>query len=91
MPEMARSTILTDEELPETREVRRESRLPQSDKTVYDFLQLRTKADLHDWSEAKFASAIRMTETTIDNYIALQEALEDSERRLTAVEQERNR
>jgi hypothetical protein len=32
-----------------------------------------------------------VTETTIDNYIALQEALEDSERRLTAVEQERDR
>ncbi len=32
-----------------------------------------------------------MTETTIDNYIALQEALEDSKRRLTAVEQKRDR
>jgi hypothetical protein len=91
MPEMARSAILTGDEPPETREVRRESLLPQSDKTVHDFLQLRTKADLHDWSEAEFAGALRITETTIDNYIALQEALEDSERRLTAVEQERDR
>ncbi len=48
------------------------------------------KADFHDQSKAKFASAICITKTTINNYIALQKALKDSKRRFIAVKQKRN-